>query len=378
MALNNVNISIEQGGLNRSLPNEDHVAAILFDQSAPASWGSDKAKRFRSIAQVEQAGILATDPLLGLVHYTASEFFRMSGGELYIVFNINTTEDFLAATAGRVRMIASYGVLGDVSAWQGICQELAAANAPAVFIGGLTTATDVFDSSELIDLHNMGSSYVSVVIAGDGSGQGAALATSLGLNCIPNVGAVLGALSSAQVHISAAWVERFNFNTEGEMASIKLADGSNLDDALISDLDDLNDRGYLFFRRFPGLSGYYLNDTFSAVDLASDYAYIENNRVVQKAYRLLYATYVPKLNSPIQVDANTGKLSPEIVKYFEALGDKALREKMTAEGELSGHKVEIDPDQNILSNSKLEINVKLVPVGVARNIDISLGFAVSL
>ena len=55
---------------------------------------------------------------------------------------------------------------------------------------------------------------------------------------------------------------------------------------------------------------------------------------------------------------------------------------MTAEGELSandkgeGCKVFIDPKQNVLATSKINISIKVRPYGYARFIDVALGFAV--
>lgn len=379
MGLNDVNITLGQGGLNRALPTEDHVSAVLVSQAAPSSFGTEKVRSYRSLAQVEGDGILASDPNFGLSHYTAKEFFRMhEQGELYLGFNITSPSELLTLSDGRIRQIGAYGDLQDISTYQSFLEGLMALNAPAIFVLAPLSIADVTDTSEMVDLHNSNANLVSVLIAGDAGAEGDALATSLGLNCIPNLGALLGAISSAQVHVSPAWVEQFNFTDGVEMNKIKLADGTLLSQMLSTDLEVLNDRGYLFFRRFVGNNGVYLNDSFTATDLAGDYAYIESNRTIQKATRLLYGAYLPKLNSPLLVDPDTGQLSIDTIKHFETLGDKVLREQMESQGELSGFNVSINPEQDVLASSTLQIDVRLVPVGVARNIDISLGFAVSV
>ena len=45
---------------------------------------------------------------------------------------------------------------------------------------------------------------------------------------------------------------------------------------------------------------------------------------------------------------------------------------------IKAFKVTINPLQNVLSTGKLSIGVKIVPVGVARQIEINIGFAVKV
>ena len=47
---------------------------------------------------------------------------------------------------------------------------------------------------------------------------------------------------------------------------------------------------------------------------------------------------------------------------------------MTKAGELSGYKVYIDPDQDILRTSTIEVVIRNVPVGVARKFTLRIGY----
>ena len=51
---------------------------------------------------------------------------------------------------------------------------------------------------------------------------------------------------------------------------------------------------------------------------------------------------------------------------------------MTKAGELSGYKFDINPDQNVLSTSRVRGVIKNVPVGVMRDLDLEIGFAASI
>lgn len=63
--------------------------------------------------------------------------------------------------------------------------------------------------------------------------------------------------------------------------------------------------------------------------------------------------------------------------YLETVAGKALKD-MEKAGELSGYSVEIDPEQNVLSTSEVEIVIRQVAVGVMRKVKVKIGFATSL
>jgi len=44
------------------------------------------------------------------------------------------------------------------------------------------------------------------------------------------------------------------------------------------------------------------------------------------------------------------------------------------DGEISGYAVQINPDQDIAATSKLIINITLVIRGIARNVEVEIGY----
>ena len=52
--------------------------------------------------------------------------------------------------------------------------------------------------------------------------------------------------------------------------------------------------------------------------------------------------------------------------------------EMERDGELSGFKIFINPDQDVLSSSRLQVTMKIVPVGVLREIVVNIGFALNV
>ena len=74
------------------------------------------------------------------------------------------------------------------------------------------------------------------------------------------------------------------------------------------------------------------------------------------------------------MDATTGKLETYVVEDLQLTASRAL-ETMEKAGELSGYAVEIDPEQNVLATSTVEMVIKNVAIGVMRKLNIKIGFA---
>ena len=98
---------------------------------------------------------------------------------------------------------------------------------------------------------------------------------------------------------------------------------------------------------------------------------------MDKAVRGVRSYLLPKLGRPMKVDASTGQLERTAVEHLITTGNLYLTE-MEKAGELSGYKFDIDPDQNILSTSRVRGVIKNVAVGVMRNLDLEIGYATSV
>jgi hypothetical protein len=124
-----------------------------------------------------------------------------------------------------------------------------------------------------------------------------------------------------------------------------------------------------------GVAGTYLNDSLNANLASSDYNAIERITVANKAARLLRAAYLPTLSGPILLEG--GKIQKDIVASLNAIGTKAL-DQLLRTGEVSERSVFVDPDQDIVNTSVLVVSAKVVPVGVARQIQVNFSFNVTV
>jgi hypothetical protein len=142
-----------------------------------------------------------------------------------------------------------------------------------------------------------------------------------------------------------------------------------------TDLDTLNDKGYIFFDRYPNKAGWFLNDDHTCALVTLSNAFINLNRVLNKASRIAISTYIEELKDEVLVDSTTGQLAPIVVQGFQNRLQSAIENEMvsnpdpTREREVSSAKVTIDPAQNILATSKIVVQLQIVPLGISRIIE---------
>lgn len=387
MPLNDVRFVTTAGGLGRLPAEKDYVSGIFIGlANTPAGWTNALGKKYLSLREAEADGIVDGNADFGLLWYFIREFFRVAGAsELYVIDAANggfTAQNVFNLTGGELRQVAWYtatayaGIVAQVGTIKTFSNALDALYAPCVFVTNVKDEVTAVDGTSQPDLRAAAAPTVSVLISGDGTGKGFEIADDLSINYVPALGTVLGMMARAKVHENVGWVAQFNLAEGAELQDAILSNAAAYNTVAAAVLDTLNTKGYLFLRRHVGVTGTYVNDTHTAEAATSDYAYIENNRTVQKAKRLLRTSLIPQLMSPLTVDAD-GKLSADTVKFFENLASRPL-ERMVSAGELSAQQVIIDPDQDVLATSTLSIQVNLVPRGVARTIEVTIGFTVSL
>ncbi len=322
-----------------------------------------------------------------IMHYHVSEFFRMQPkGLLWIgIYATADSTTFASVTlmqtiaGGKIRQIGIYQK--DTTFAQAQCATLQAileANftlhkpLEAIYMGDFATGTVI---TSLENLRTGSSNNVSVCVGQDGAGVGHQLylATGKSIGC---VGTLLGTVALAKVNECVAWVGKFNNIATTEYDTLEFANGQTYLSVTDGNLSTLDSYGYIFLKKFVGRSGSWWNDSHTATLPTSDYAYIENNRTINKAIRGLRVFLLDYLASPLQLNAD-GTLTDATVGFFEKLCANAL-DVMVRDRELSDYSVTIDPSQDVLSTSELVISVSLLPTGTARTITVNIGFETSV
>lgn len=278
---------------------------------------------------------------------------------------------------GSIRQFGIFTpTLANVASYQTAASEIEAEHQPAIFVvgcgkGALTLAA--LKAAQVPALIVAGRCNVSVLVSCDLDAEVIAVLGEDHFGYFSCIGNLLGAISNASVNECIAWVSKFPCG----LSKPGFITGELLTDVTVTDLNLVNDQKFIFVRTHVGDAGNYYNDSFT-LDLAtSDYAYIENVRTIDKATRGIRSKMLPFLNAPIYVDAETGKLRADMVSFLETLASETLVE-MEKAGELSGYQASIDPDQNILATSQLQVVIKNVPVGVMRVVNIKIGLTTKL
>ncbi len=384
-----------RGGLGRALQGEDHICGIVALMAAaqiPAQLqGADQYQTIYSVQDAEDLGIEYTESQTSLemdaLKYQIESIYAVNEKAVVHLFvgdsdgTGNLASDLITLqnkAEGKIRQAIVLDPSTDfvpslLTTIQASCDVLEAEHKPLSVIYAANFVGVTIDD----DLRALDNKNVSVVIGQDGNGKGSDLATSYS-HSFPCAGACVGVLSGSKVSENIAWVGQFNINKNltNEFDVIKFADGRLYSDLSKSEVDALNDLGYIFLIKHIGKAGSYFNDSHTATSETSDFAYIENVRTIDKAVRGVREFLLPKLNSPLFVNGD-GTLTEDTIAGFKNDSERPL-EDMETNGELSIFQVLISPEQDVLSSSKITITIVLVPVGVARNIKVNIGFAVKL
>lgn len=435
MALGGVFMSDTDGNIGTSsTTSTEKVTGLLFDISKQAKFFEEGAGlavkdklqgnviEINSMDDLKELGITAysgdteKDLLFGIPYYHINHFFGIQGstGRLFIMFadcgvDWNAIEQMQRAAHG---MINQLGVWTEQSLWkqtdpeaetysidlvtdlQSKAASLADENAPLSILlcansAVIATAEESVKKVELgkIPTCVINARFVSVLLGqGLDADVSAMQLANPNLTLVGNIGAALGCIASASVQESFAWVNKFNLI--GYFPDIEMGFGDvtlNSEDKLTStlkysslnkiQLDDLDDKGYVFLCKYSGLeSGVFFSKDQTCSN--GDYRTVARNRTIHKSRRAVRNALLPYVNSPLKVDPSTGYLSSAKITMFQNIVSDILTTMQNNE-EISGFSVTIDKNQNVLKNDTLIIKYSLVPVGVASRIEVVEGLALT-
>jgi hypothetical protein len=435
MALGGVFMSDTDGNIGTSsTTSTEKVTGLLFDISKQAKFFEEGAGlavkdklqgnviEINSMDDLKELGITAysgdteKDLLFGIPYYHINHFFGIQGstGRLFIMFadcgvDWNAIEQMQRAAHG---MINQLGVWTEQSLWkqtdpeaetysidlvtdlQSKAASLADENAPLSILlcaNSAVIATDE-ESVKKVELGKIPTCVINARFVSVLLGQGldadvsAMQLANQNLTPIGNIGAALGCIASASVQESFAWVNKFNLigyfpDIEMGFGDVTLNSESKLTSTLKYSslnkiqLDDLDDKGYIFLCKYSGLeSGVFFSKDQTCSN--GDYRTVARNRTIHKSRRAVRNALLPYVNSPLKVDPSTGYLSSAKITMFQNIVSDILTTMQNNE-EISGFFVTIDKNQNVLKNDTLIIKYSLVPVGVASRIEVVEGLALT-
>jgi len=185
------------------------------------------------------------------------------------------------------------------------------------------------------------------------------------------VGRILGRMARIPVQRSIGRVKDGDIG----LSEAYLSDGNALEDYSLAEIEKIHDKGYIVLRTYQGKNGYFFAGMPAATAIDDDYAWLNYGRVIDKGIRLTYATYTDELLDDIEVNPKTGKMEASVIKAYQSKINRVINQQMTNNGELSGVKTVLDPEQDVISNDEIQVSINLVPKGYARTISADLAFS---
>lgn len=427
-------------GSGLKVSDAEKICGLLFDISAQADFWTkgqgavaatnlqDTVVELNTLEDAESLGIVAykgtndtegntEDFLMGIPHYHIKQFFQAAGGEgrLYVCFadcssNWNALIDMQKAANGMIGQIgvwteknlwrqtdgsAEFYALDLVTDLQAVAKNLADDYYAPVSILLSANTAQVATTSSSLDTVTMSkvpscikkARYVSVVLGQAVNTTVHAMQAALDSKTPVGVlGVALGLLSGANVGVSIGWVQEFDLSEWVPSAEFGFGDATVVEGAIKNptrysavtrrQLDDLDDKGYIFVRAYEGLEGRtYFNKDTACSD--GDYCSISRNRVINKSRRLVRQALLPYVNSPLKVDPATGNLSVAQAAVFTNLVTSVLQMMENAEEISSIGTVNVPTAQNILQTKRLDLSYTIIPLGCAEAIYVKEGLAVS-
>lgn len=405
MSFQGVNINKLNGGLGRRNPSNDNKAILIVGM--PLNGTTAVVNTALKLLQPEDAEALGINAAFDanetvLVHHAITEFFALCpDGELHLIpVAVDQTPSAIVADAdviAAVRAIPEANVIGiqhhnvtvpaiddEVENVQTFVSDFKTEKRyiDAVILEGIGEAAALTPIANYPDLRAKEAPNVSVSIAQDP----ATAALDAAYAKYASVGAVLGGICVRQVNENLGSVDILNKPSGfkgredyplsligvGKWAASALSDGRAFSDLSNADQKSLTDSGYIYAGSFNGYGGVFFNSSPTCVEKADDYAYIENNRVWNKAARYVRQTLIPRVRGIVKKDPETGFIRASTIADWNSRLNKAL-EVMITDNEISGFDFYINPKQVLSENSPLNVKGNIVVDGIVFQFELDLG-----
>jgi hypothetical protein len=404
------------GGLGTRAASTDGIGALVLGGVATAELALGEVAKLIQLKDAEDLGITASYDANNdiLVHYHISEYFRLHpDGTLYIMLVEQGTtmaemcdkdEDFVKKVIleSAQREVKFFGVvlnpeLPYVPTIQtGLNKDTLEAAAKAqeliewlqdehqVFVDlAVIEGRDAADNTNTwLDLRNLVHRNVNIVTAQDPSiaaldnayAKHAAVGSYLGMQSIRKVSESTGSVDIVNKPASRRADESYPLTSvaSGRFVTAALSNGTPAADLTATQKTNLTLKGHIYAGSYEGYPGIYFNQDATCIAITDDYAFGHRARVWNKAVRIARRYLIPKFNSEVPVDKNTGLIDATLVAGWEAGANKALESMLTA-NECSDISLSIDANQNVFSGEPLRFKLAITPNGISDKIEGDVG-----
>lgn len=410
MARSKVSTRRLAGGLGRRLPNSDGIIGVVTTGVAVTSGLQlGTIYQLNGIADLEALLVDAAydEDNSVLIHYQISEIFRINPSaevHLLVLAQTVTLEDMVDVANTTYGKKLSKDLNGKIKL-MGVIRNPASGYTPTLATGLDDDVIAAIPKAQaLIDEEAAQFRYLHIVL--EGRSYNGAASSALNLRAITNVeapgvsvpifadndvsgadalyaghaavGTMLGLLSKAAVSQDCAeLIEDFNIVdvAAGKFVNVGLSSGAKVGTLTDASLTTLDTKGYIFAEPVPGIAGIYLNDSHCCIGVDDDYAYIENNRTINKAIDLARIALLPVVKGRLTANEETGLLSDSSRGSLEDIAKDAI-DPMKTDGDISGGiDAWVDPTTDVLGGDDIEVQLTFIPRPIGRVIKVAVGFS---
>lgn len=407
-----VNINLTNGNLGRVAPPADGISGMIVSGVAVSGQFAlgDVLGPFVSLAEVEALGIneaYDTTNTCAAWHqvkefYDFGAKFGGKGQKLYLMVLAKTVtmaqmcstsnqyaKKVLNTAEGKIRLLgitrtpdgAYSPTIADEleqDMWDAIDNLKAlytdqfALNRPFdAYIEGRNWDGTVADTLDLRDATDTPDAYMVSVVLGQTKemndyGQDVAAALEMA-----SVGAAMGSAAALPVQRNIGRVRNGSVYTEAAY----LSNGASISTLTDAQIESMVDKGYIFLRTHLNRSGIYWSGDANAVAITNDYANKHRSRPIHKVVRIAQDVYIEDYLEDIQLNPETGRMAVEVVKSFQERITEAVNTQMTSRGELSGMSAFCDPEQDVLTDNQVDVELLPVPKGMVDAVNVTVGYS---
>jgi hypothetical protein len=239
-------------------------------------------------------------------------------------------------------------------------------------------------STTLVDLKTRDSAQVSIVVACDHGylsdydaafKKTAAVGTALGSIGVRMLSESMGSVTVERPPASKRGRPNYSLvdTRKNRWVIVGLSTTELFNDLTQAVRDELTTKAYIYAGQYEGYSGVYFNSDSTLTLATDDYNTIHINRIWDEATRGVRRALIPRMNSRVQIDPETGRIKPSTIADWDAAAKREL-ESLLKEGEIADFRFTLDPNQDVIATGKVVVSLAITPQGIAKEIEATIGF----
>lgn len=436
VVLPNINTYRNTGGLGRIATSVTGYSGLVM--GAVSISGGAQLSTVYELNSINDALALGINPAYDLantvlVYHHIAEFFRMAPSArlyIYLVSQATTLTTMATITTGSAWTLLNSSLAAGQIRQIGLCLNPASGYTPtitaqmntdvialasSVYSGAVVKAQVVAAAMEgkhmpvqfFIEARNFGGTTSSLIDA-TGSMSNSVQLVMLADNSVSiaqteyagyaAVGTTLGLRAALQIQQKLSYVAVGNLQNSaftvaasgtGAFVNPGLSSGALLSTYTVGytvngihttgDDDVILTKGFMSVRTIPMYPGVFITDDITATVTTDDYYFGPYSLVLNEANRLMYITMIPNLNEDVNVNPTTGFIDINVITNWQAQLNLAGQQNLAYAVSTSSGKAAIsyliDPNQNVLSNSTINIQIVIVPKAFAGTINEYIGLS---